>query len=376
MKKIILSVLVLFIVAMGLFLGIGRFSMRNTVSIILPAYNVEKYIDDCLLSLTSQSYKNLEIIAIDDNSTDHTYEILSDWAHKDKRIKLFHNEQNQGVALTRELALGKASGKYTMFVDSDDYISGTYIESMVRAARKSGANAVFNNSVVVHNEYNGKEETLLWWMVLPEGELRLPPACKHEQGYVWGKLFKTSFLRSVDISLPAPLRYHSDMYVMAVLQANLPSVFVMNHPAYYYRFRPGSLQTEGAKNHERSVNMLQAEKMLLTYLKKHQLTDKLSIDIFQLGWRLTMPGTEVETYYEELRKFIVLNQADLLHQLVRKKRGVYLQIRSSFIHAVSANETWTDFLKNTTQEDRNHWFVGGEANRLYCHQLLGITDNE
>ena len=367
-KKIFYLCLLFCIISAGY--AYYRFGAWNTVSIILPAYNVEKYIDDCLTSLTSQSYKNLEIIAVDDSSTDHTYEILQDWARKDKRIKLFHNEKNQGAALTRERALKEATGKYTMFVDSDDYISPSYIKAMVRAARKSGVDAVFNNSVVLYNDYTRQEQKMSWWFPFPEGEIRLPPACQHEQSYLWGKLFKTSFLKRIDISLPTPLRYHSDMYISAVIKANLPHIYVISHPAYYYRFWPGSLQMESGKTTERAIHMLRAQEMILTYWQERGSLDGASVDIFQLVSQLERGDIDHQTYYDLLRKFFMKNEKLLLQEEAQDKTWEkFVSAKKRLVPAVLANKTWEDFLKNTTQKERDFW-MKGLGNRPYCRFLL------
>ncbi len=371
MKKKIFCLCLLFCVISAGY-AYYRFAMRDTVSIILPAYNVEKYIDDCLTSLTSQSYKNLEIIAVDDDSTDSTYEKLQDWARKDKRIKLFHNEKNQGAALTRERALKEVTGEYIMFVDSDDYISPSYIKAMVRAARKSGADAVFNNSVVVDNEFKGEKESLPWWFIFPEGEFFLPTECNHEQGVLWGKLFKTSFLKSIDISLPAPLRYHSDMYISAVILANSPSVSVISHPAYYYRIRAGSLQTERTMNMGKNINKLQAEEMFLDYLKKHNLAKSVFLDVLQFAYILPWAQNK-EVYYTLVRKFFMDNKDYLLKEMptnISEKK--FVSIKNEFVTTVLANETWQSFLDNTTERQRNIWSEG-DVNGLHCGFILAYN---
>lgn len=91
------------------------------ISVIIPVYNVEKYLHRCLDSVIEQTYKNLEVILIDDGSTDHSGEICDDYAAKDVRIHVIHQE-NQGVSAARNKGLDTAKGEYIAFVDSDDYI--------------------------------------------------------------------------------------------------------------------------------------------------------------------------------------------------------------------------------------------------------------
>lgn len=101
------------------------------ISIIVPVYNVEKYIKRCLDSLINQTYKNLEIICIDDGSTDQSGEICDKYALKDKRIRVFH-KKNSGVSSTKNLGLDVFQGDYVGFVDSDDFVEPTMYEILLR----------------------------------------------------------------------------------------------------------------------------------------------------------------------------------------------------------------------------------------------------
>ena len=104
--------------------------MKDLISVIIPVYNVERYLDKCLESITKQTYKDLEIIVIDDGSTDNSGNICLKWSKLDKRIKVYHQENN-GSANARNYGLNKSHGKYILFIDSDDYISECAIEVLV-----------------------------------------------------------------------------------------------------------------------------------------------------------------------------------------------------------------------------------------------------
>ena len=93
----------------------------NLISIIVPIYNVEKYLNQCIQSIVKQTYKNLEIILIDDGSTDKSPELCDEWATNDKRIKVIH-QKNQGAAMAKNQGLESATGELIAFVDSDDCI--------------------------------------------------------------------------------------------------------------------------------------------------------------------------------------------------------------------------------------------------------------
>ena len=105
--------------------------MKNdTISIVVPIYNVENYLEECIDSLISQTYSNLEILLIDDGSTDNSGKIADDYMKKDERIKVFH-KKNGGLSDARNYGIIRAKGKYICFVDSDDYVSEDYVEFMM-----------------------------------------------------------------------------------------------------------------------------------------------------------------------------------------------------------------------------------------------------
>ena len=107
------------------------------ISVIVPAYNVEKYIEECLLSLVNQTYKDIEIIIINDGSTDKTKEIIIEYQEKYKNITGY-NQKNNGVSVARNLGLKIAKGEYVIFVDPDDYLDSTMIEKMHDKRRETG----------------------------------------------------------------------------------------------------------------------------------------------------------------------------------------------------------------------------------------------
>ena len=105
------------------------------VSIVVPVYNAEKYVAECIESLINQTYKNIEIILINDGSKDKSYEICERYAKKDARIQLY-NQENIGVSKTRNKGIEKASGKYILFVDSDDYCESEMVENAAKNANE------------------------------------------------------------------------------------------------------------------------------------------------------------------------------------------------------------------------------------------------
>lgn len=180
--------------------------MKNPlVSVIVPVYNTEKYIRECLNSLIQQSYSHIEIIAVDDGSTDKSLCLLKELSAKDSRLKVF-SQLNQGVSAARNLALSKATGTYVMFVDADDWIDSSTTEECLQAI--GDADVCFFAYV---REFSNRS---LPKLLFPQTQLFTGEACKQLQrrmigpvgkelanpgmldslGTIWGKLYRREIL--------------------------------------------------------------------------------------------------------------------------------------------------------------------------------------
>lgn len=126
---------------------------EELVTVVVPVYNVEKYLDRCLRSIVNQTYTNLEIILVDDCATDTSGAICDEWAKQDARIRVIHKPVNQGLGFARNTGIEAANGEYICFFDSDDYVALTLVEECYAAAKSNHADTVcFGNSVVVGGE--------------------------------------------------------------------------------------------------------------------------------------------------------------------------------------------------------------------------------
>ena len=136
--------------------------MKDLISIIVPIYKVEKHLKKCIKSIVEQSYTNLEIILVDDGSPDNCGKICDEYAKKDCRIKVIH-KKNGGLSDARNCGIDKSSGKYLMFVDSDDYIDKNICEKLINASKEYDCDIVMCNIYrVVNNKiYIEKEISAL-----------------------------------------------------------------------------------------------------------------------------------------------------------------------------------------------------------------------
>ena len=112
------------------------------ISIIVPIYNMEKYLDKCIQSLVNQTYKNIEIILIDDGSTDRSGEMSNEWRKSDERIKVVHKD-NAGLGLARNTGLENATGDYVLFLDADDFLDALTVQTVVERHNNSNVDSVF-----------------------------------------------------------------------------------------------------------------------------------------------------------------------------------------------------------------------------------------
>ncbi|WP_223847946.1 glycosyltransferase family 2 protein [Bifidobacterium reuteri] len=119
------------------------------VTIIIPVHNVERFLDECVNSVVSQTYHNLQIVLVDDSSSDSSLLMCNDWATKDDRIRVFHLDEGRGASGARNIGLDHASGEYAMFVDSDDVLDSTAVEFCVSTAERMQCGMViFGKSII------------------------------------------------------------------------------------------------------------------------------------------------------------------------------------------------------------------------------------
>ena len=267
------------------------------VSVIIPVYNVEKYIDRCIQSVVHQTHSNIEIILINDGSTDTSELLCRYWANRDSRIRFFSKE-NEGLGITRNMGIELATADYIMFVDSDDWIELTIVEKLLKRAIDDNAD------MVVCNRYDYKESDGTKVVISNNFVNRIIyPDIEKEAIYQvtasqWAKLFKKELFKKYDIKQPA--HYYEDA-VTPVLVALSKIVSYVDEPLYYYVVdRPGSIT-----NDITSVShMVEYLKTLVYLFKKLSLFEKYNKELFELcrnriNWNLYRTEKLLQwTYYK------------------------------------------------------------------------------
>ena len=219
--------------------------MDQLISIIVPVYNVEEYLKECIDSILNQTYKNLEIILVNDGSTDKSGSICEDYAKVDSRIKVVH-KKNGGLSDARNLGLDRALGEYVIFIDSDDYIDQRMCEILLNYANKYSVDIVscnfkrvFENNIIEFNVPLFKEKIKIFTNdeVLEKYFLTLAP----EIFATWNKLYKKSlFFTDEKIRFPVN-RLHEDIATTYRLYAESKKVVLLNELLYNYRQRSNSI---------------------------------------------------------------------------------------------------------------------------------------
>ena len=296
------------------------------VSVIMPVYNAEEFLDKSVSSVINQTYKNLEILLIDDCSTDNSYNILKEYANKDNRIKLFHNEQNKHVSATRNVGIKNATGKYLYFIDSDDFIDNDYIEHLVKTAEKENADIVVNtNMYSCKNKRKKIHDLTRQFRTTPKDDYKIlankffPSVCN--------RLFKRELQIEYNILFPDGIKYLEDGYFNVLYFSVSNNVSFISPNSYYYRVIENSNSVmSNLKQLSTIRDMLFVLKNEYKFLKENNILDK--------GYFTDLAGIEkvffdkvyindnkldnktielLQKYYLEIRKLILTIQCDLLN---------------------------------------------------------------
>lgn len=227
--------------------------MDFKVSIIVPIYNAEKYLSNCIDSILHQTYKNIEIILVNDGSTDSSIEICEEYAEKDKRIIII-NKKNAGVSSTRNDGISISTGEYIQFVDCDDYIEYNMTEKLVEQM-KTNADLVICGYKSV---YIGKKNSTIENHISPViGQYKKNEVVNYLgelfKNYfinpIWNKLYNTNIIRSHNLRFIEDINMGEDLLFNLEYISACSSIKIINESLYHYlNFNNGSLTASYKKN--------------------------------------------------------------------------------------------------------------------------------
>lgn len=209
------------------------------ISVVVPVYKVEPYLAQCVDSILSQTYQDLEILLIDDGSPDKCPAMCDEYAKKDKRIRVIHQE-NQGLAEVRNVGIREAKGEYIQYVDSDDWIEPDMLETCYNFMKKYDADIVCFRAI---GEYEGGIQGHLGLNYSP----RLMDSAEavsvlffphYVDVIAWNKLMKAEILRGIEYPTG---KLYEDMYTTYKILANARKILCISNELYHYRKREGSI---------------------------------------------------------------------------------------------------------------------------------------
>ena len=222
----------------------------SLVSIIIPVYNQESYIEECLISVLKQSYSNIEVIVVDDGSVDKSLEILQRFAIKDDRVHVF-SQPNGGVTKARKLGLIHASREYITFVDSDDWIDENFIELLVNEIQMQGADIIMSGVVLEKNNYAeiqcNKIRKGVYDRELLKTEIYPQMLCFKKffefgiQPYLWNKLFKRELILKSFQSVDTRIYNGEDVAILFPCILDAKKIVIMEWAKYHYRLHSQSV---------------------------------------------------------------------------------------------------------------------------------------
>ncbi len=217
------------------------------VSIVIPVYNAEKYLNECINSILNQTYANMEILLIDDGSTDKSSSICDMYCQKYKDIIVYHLN-NGGVSKARNYGIEKATGEFIIFVDSDDIIDKYMVEKMVFAIKEKSVDlAICGYKYLYKNEIINSKIKHNGYMTIEQAkrEIFLPDSIK---GYSVNKIYKREVLLENNIRFEEKIKICEDMLFVFKYIHHINKIYVVNDDLYYYRMRKTSASNQGVES--------------------------------------------------------------------------------------------------------------------------------
>ena len=240
------------------------------VSVIVPVYNVEKYLKDCLNSVTNQTLEDIEIICVNDGSTDNSLAILEDYAKKDSRIKII-NQKNKGLSGARNTGMKHVQGEYILFLDSDDWLNEDALSELYWSHLDDNLDMLFFQTVDYYEEDGRYELNQFGGMTAIddsfEGKIfnykdvasiifKIPHSA-------FNKLYSTSFLQRINASFPEGINYEDLAFFYDVF-LKAERVSILKKELLFYRIRENSISTSGG---EKSFDIFKSLKLVNNSLK-------------------------------------------------------------------------------------------------------------
>lgn len=274
------------------------------VSVIIPVYNTENYLRECLDSVLAQTFTDFEVLVINDGSTDGSGRICDEYAQKDARVKVFHKE-NGGVSSARNLGLDHAKGDWVCFVDSDDEVLEDALQNYVNCIKSTDADIIISNYIVKYE--NGIENSVkvrIGTSDLQNNDLIKDIIDGKIHGSLCNKIIKADILKK--FRFDPDITYMEDKFLLIKMLLREPNVFFMNKSTYVYWQRPDS-----ATNKISSKSIASVKKVydyLINKLDKQQYADQilnLKVTYKIMLLKNLKPSKDIKDSFPEINKTIL-----------------------------------------------------------------------
>lgn len=287
--------------------------MTSKVSVIIPVYNVENYVPRCLDSVLNQTGGDIEIIVIDDGSTDTSGRIADAYRCEHPQIRVIH-QTNQGISAARNQGLAEANGKYVLFVDSDDYIAENMISAMLKQAERTGADMVISKAV--HDEDGRQRE--MFAKKFDESEILSGMEAMKSfwgdeiNGEIWNKLIRRDVMLKHHILFPAEKLYEDAPVLIQIFQKANRIAFV-DQNLYYYCHRKESITRkptlQSLYDHISIINTIEKNVDQALYRRQYKkqfqyfLLKQLYYNIYQLNQLYSSDRKAYKAYKAGLKRY-------------------------------------------------------------------------
>lgn len=295
------------------------------ISVIIPVYNVEQYLNRCIESVVGQTYKNLEIILVDDGSPDRCPQICDEWAEKDQRIKVYHIS-NGGASKARNFGIQKSTGKYIAFVDSDDYIVEQMYAVMISAISENHCDLACCGRYYAGDDYKVASKCLNQPRILtPEQAIHelLNNGCVEEAP--WDKLYKRELFDGIEFPVG---EINEDLVIAPHIIKRCKRIVHVAEPFYYYCYNGSSVTKSGYR--EKNRVMFQHMDDLSDFINEFYPAERNTVKVLKAKYAMnTMFGILQtpcwkEKYIEDFRRYRKMLSASLV-QLFRSSNFSFKQ---------------------------------------------------
>lgn len=216
--------------------------MSDLISVIIPIYNASKYLNQCMESVLRQTYRELEIILINDGSTDDSLSICEKYQKADKRIKVI-SQKNQGSVGARKAGLRLSKGAYIGFVDADDFIEPNMFEMLYIKMKEFDVDFVHSGLIIDDKKFCEYQESIVDFTLLDRASYMSENIFKNQIIFfaLWSKLFKASLVRDAYMRLPNEQSYGEDLLCLCHYMSECNKIYLLKDAFYHYRIYEGSM---------------------------------------------------------------------------------------------------------------------------------------